>query len=197
MLISENTLYLSKTEAKALLTHASTDIARIHMAAVMIESGSSTRMVATDGHRLAVAECPGQLTHGGLLGREDLERAVKVLGSKEVLAIVPNGGAHMTLGIAYGEGGPVTRGVQVKLLDSNYVPWQQVLPGADKAQKTGVGVLGINADYLGDLGQVAKACGKRNGSVRLCLPQSDLDPVRWECAGNGATWEGCVMPVRL
>lgn len=197
MRIIENVLYLSKVEAKAILAHASLDSTRLHLCGVMVESGSTTRLVATDGHRLAVAECQGQLTHGGVIHREDLERAIKAAGAKETIAVEPNGGEHMTLGVANGEGGPLRAGVKVKLSDVRYPPWRQVLPAADSIGATGVGTIGISADYIGDVGQVAKACGKRNGAVKLCLPANELDPVRWECEGNGASWEGCIMPVRL
>lgn len=197
MLITENILYLSKLEAKAILLHASVDCTRPHLSGVLVESGSSTRLVATDGHRLAVAECQGQLTHGGLIRREDLERAIKAAGAKEVLAIEPNGGSHMTLGVATGEGGALRAGVKVSLADERFPPWRQALPGADKIGPTGAGSLGINADYIGDVGAVAKACGKRNGAIKLCIQAGELEPVRWECSGNGADWEGCIMPVRI
>jgi hypothetical protein len=128
--------------------------------------------------------------------REDLERAIKSLSAKEVIAIEPNGGQYMTIGVANGEGGPLLAGVKTKLSDVNFPPWRQVLPAADTIGETGVGSIGINADYIGDLGAVAKACGKRNGAVKLGFPAKELDPVRWECSGMGANWEGCVMPMR-
>ncbi len=191
MRVVEGVLYLSKADCAALLAHTARDKYLKALNCVKFEAkDDKVHAVATDGHRLVCATCPGQVAGGAVL-REFLERAIRCLVGRELLALrfEPSG---VTIGSAASEDGSLKFGVGFNLADVVFPDWRKVIP---KPSNQGAAVIGLNPALLSAVSLVSKATGRAH--VRFNLPKEELAPIGWEVSGNSSDWTGVLMPARL
>jgi DNA polymerase-3 subunit beta len=120
-------------EPIAIARHAvSTDDTRPHVASVLVElSGTASRAVATDGHRLTIARI------GNVGG--DAVRFLVPRNAAALLAGIPEG-ERVDLEVGGGLLAVTTHGDAVvtltaKLTDAQFPPWEQVVPKDRKAKE--------------------------------------------------------------
>lgn len=166
---------VSVAVAAALAAFASKDATRPHIG-VGIDQGA---LAATDGHRLVLfndAAVRPKLAHehlaqGKVWPRAHVETLVKVAKAQKADTI--------RLELAQAGGG--------------FPPAWQVVPGYGMEARADASI-GVNPDYLADLGKVAKACGSPN--VELAQVKGELDPVGFMVKGHEHTARVVIMPVR-
>lgn len=188
------TLRLTKRDVAALTTFASSDNSRPYLSSVLVEP-SRGRVVSTDGHRLVVATAKdgGHAGESYLVARGEAVKAAKLVDAKSELVI----------SATRGENGDAVVRIQAGTSTASFAaPDAKTFPAIDQilAMRTAergvvADMLGINAEYLNDLLLVQKAAGT-NG-VKLDAWSDELNPVWFEALGFGATWVGCIMPMRL
>ena len=147
-------------EPIAIARHAaSTDDTRPHVASVLVElSGTASRAVATDGHRMTVARignvggdaCKFLVPRNAatlLAGIPEGERVDLEVGGG-LLAVTTHGDAVVTL--------------TVKLTEAQFPPWEQVVP-KDRKAKAQVSCAALSQSVQA----VALAAGERSGGITL------------------------------
>jgi DNA polymerase III sliding clamp (beta) subunit (PCNA family) len=141
----DDTIEITKAEARALLKHASTDETRKHLCSVLFELNGKATAVATDGHRLARCEVENGsgFEWTALVPRTTLEEAAKLASAKVPIRVKPQ---KITVGAA-----TVT---YEERQDVKFPPYQQVIPERSDDPKPGVAV---NTAYLASLDLVGKA----------------------------------------
>lgn len=201
MIFSQNTVSLSKSQLRAIVTHSSGDTTRPHVNAVYFDA-TTLRAVATDGHRLAICEGDGvKGTWTYLMPREAAETALRAKGAETFILDTVRGDvcafdkANRKVGTfeaaqpkhadTKDEKGNVVPGTVFA-----FPPYQQVATaptvGGDRRRQ------GFNAGYLADVALVATAAGSPLLGVMFYPGEGELD------AGIFVTgkWTVYIMPMR-
>lgn len=222
----ESFIEISKSEIKALLAFASKDSTRPHLACVYFaeepEKGSdsidesigriltgSAVAVSTDGHTIikmtsgkrasnvasAFEYLPPECDPGFMVPREDLERVGKMLTNKSHALIAFDLLASGKVATISANGAEMA----IKCVDAKYVPYSQVIPA--KRTKTTSSIcdsVGISTKYLARLELVTDALElSRTCGVKLQLPVTDLDPLRFDAVGHETSAIVVIMPMRI
>lgn len=208
-----NTFVLSKSEIAALVEFASDDTARPALASVMFRNDGHA--VATDGHRLVVAESPfGEKvrpapTADALISADDLAGwgkrlkkgevlALRAAADKWALAVVPERYSVVVdpADVDAWFAAPTFIKGEAPSVDAKFPPYEQVIPAP--GVNTPASSVGFNAAYLAALHTITKASGNdRSNGVTLALG-GVMDPMRADVAGvDGTTFTAIVMPMRV
>jgi DNA polymerase-3 subunit beta len=146
----------------------STDETRFNLSGVYVESAEDgVRMVATDGHRLALIEraLKGvKLAKGVIMPRKGLVEVGKLLEQAEE--------ADLTLVIADKEVRVQTPTVSffMRLVEGDFPDYKQVVPGSTRAT-----VRMNREDFLGALRRIAILASERSHGVKLTLKKGALE----------------------
>lgn len=138
----------------------SSDETRVNLSGVYVERAEKDRLrlVATDGHRLAMITRPveGLLPAGGvLLPRKGVQEIIKMLeNQEEPVALDVHGG------VAYASSGPVE--LSMRLLEGEFPDYKQVVP-ADSERRATIGVEAL----LSALRRVSLVSTERMCGVKL------------------------------
>lgn len=194
---------IPKHDLTGVLAHASKDETRPHLCAVYVEVGASSRLVSTDGHRMALW-CsgplhPSDLATGphetALLTRASVARAHKLIpASGSAIIERAEGERSWSAQPCDRNGVPVGPRIPLDLSTGQFPPWRQVFP-RQRAWSTVTPCARwcVNADYVADAAQFC-ASGKVGGAV--FLPGSDeLDPLLVRSTTEDR-WS-VVMPMRV
>ncbi len=145
----------------------STDETRFNLSGVYLESGDDgLRMVATDGHRLAMIEralkAPA-LPKGVIMPRKGLVEVRKLLEQEE---------AELSLVIAEKDVRVQTPEVAffMRLIEGEFPDYKQVIPGSTRSK-----VRMNREDFLGALRRIALLASERSHGVRLGLQKGTLE----------------------
>ena len=200
MILTNESLSLSRGELAALVGHTSADITRAHLNSVCIDREAG-RVCATDGHRLLVwtgeksagaqallpaAALRGVLAFSTPAARRKSRRVALVplttdltisLGETEATVLLPAG---MRLAIPY------TR-------DAHYPPIDAVVPRykLDDAQS----LAAVNPLYFVEIAKLAKVLCARLPGITVQTGPTDLDPFLVRFCGN-EQWSAVIMPMR-
>jgi DNA polymerase III sliding clamp (beta) subunit (PCNA family) len=185
MIFNNNTVTMTKAEAKAMIEFASEDETRPNLNSIKFEDRGV--VVATDGYRIVVhasQEEPQGCNFGEkLVAREVLEKAVKLTkkGLIEIRFSVDDE-------VRIDAGGSV---FSTEAVDAQYPPYQAVFKSADEKTVQTVGEVGINAAYFEAMELVQSAAEVPTMEVKISDP---LDPIDiWV----GTQWRALVMPARV
>jgi DNA polymerase-3 subunit beta len=147
----------------------STDETRFNLSGVYAESGENgvLRMVATDGHRLAMIERSlkeAKLPRGAILPRKGLAEVRKLLDDAE--------DSELTLTIAEKNARLHTPTVSsfMRLVEGDFPDYRQVIPGSSRAKAR------INRDdFLAALRRTSLLASERSHGVRLHFEKGRLE----------------------
>jgi len=212
---------LTRAELVALMTHASSDITRAHVNSVCFDVGRG-RVVATDGHRLAVClarEAPGPRPDVSyLISLDDCKAAVRSAKQKVHTICFDL--------LKRPEKKDDVCGVEIRIVDTSmypdpfdpsfpdalqvrmrprpvnaqFPPIDQVLRKLPHKGQPATSWYAVNASYLADLAVVVKAgaCNDRCGGVQMFLPEPDdeLGPMLACAKGDDCDWTVLIMPMR-
>lgn len=142
------------------LISVSNDETRFHLNGVLFEcDGARARMVSTDGHRLSKAEATmqgGPVLKAGVIipkkGITEIKRALEPAGGCELA--IPNGGPYVFV-----KTGDIA--LAVKLIDSQFPPYEQVIP------KTNDKVVVVDRNALTEALKRAQLMSSETRGVRL------------------------------
>lgn len=199
---TDPTWILTKAELTALLTFASKDETRVHLNAVCFAPGMG-HAAATDGHRLALAECkPVPSDKQSLLSVADLERAKKAVSKRGEVRITPNCtratvAIHEPFSKNVDAVSPVPSSTSdVALVNATFPPYAQIIT---PDPETSANHVGVNTRYLADLDAIVQACGDGRNGGRLMIGPGELDPIKFRCEAPAlaTTWTAMVMPMRI
>jgi len=146
----------------------SLDDTRSNLAGVYLEKGKKgvMRMVATDGHRLAMIDrkISGELpTEGVILPRKGLAEVAKLLVEQAgpVTIVISGNDASMTLGDCV---------LSMRLVDGNFPDYQQVIPSETNK------LVGVGRDALYQtVKRIAILSSERARGIRLTLKDGSMD----------------------
>jgi DNA polymerase III subunit beta len=145
----------------------STDETRFNLSGVYLESGDGgLRMVATDGHRLAMIEralTAPTLPKGVIMPRKGLVEVRKLLEQEE---------AELSLVVAEKDVRVQTPEVAffMRLIEGEFPDYKQVIPGSTRSK-----VHMNREDFLGALRRIALLASERSHGVRLGLQKGTLE----------------------
>jgi hypothetical protein len=142
-----------------------------------VEQAENPRLIATDGHAMAVIPVQATVEEGGYIPVPALKAARKVKGKGDGILTL-NGAASLPTGESWPREDASLR----------YPAWRQVLPGADR---DGSVKICLNADLLHRL---AEALGSDAITLEL-IPAQPLAPIRVTVAGSQNV--GVIMPIRV
>jgi hypothetical protein len=217
MRVTRTSFEFSKAEARALLSHASPDVDRAHIAGVALDLAAA-RAFATDGHRAVVAQgrpdSPIADARAALtVPRAEWDRALRMVPPRGVLVarLAPDPGADATaLGWPAslvcleardvpGDDGRILAGIQAKAPDALPPPILEVMPQVN-LDVDRVAWATLNVAYLADLALVARAANpdEKHPPLRIYAPTTALDPVAFEFPSkdDSTHWRAVIMPVR-
>ena len=146
----------------------STDETRFNLSGVYLESGDGLlRMVATDGHRLAMIERTmntAKLPKGVIMPRKGLVEVRKLLEDAEE--------SELTLVVADKDVRVETPRVEffMRLVEGDFPDYKQVIPGSTRSK-----VRMNREDFLGALRRIALLASERSHGVKLSLQKGSLD----------------------
>lgn len=156
------------------LTHfsISPDESRAHLSAALLEfDGPTIRMVSTDGHRLSKAERTTQGTSAAASMLIPIRAVHEVRRMAEDIYAASEGERAITIvrsgPTAFFIGGGAT--FSVKLVDAQFPPWRQVIPG-DAARTIRI----ARAALADALKAVSLAASEKIGGVKLSLSEGVL-----------------------
>ncbi|NIR28713.1 MAG: hypothetical protein GWN84_05235 [Gammaproteobacteria bacterium] len=207
---------LTRADVKAILKFASRDETQDNLAGVWIDPARS-RIFATNGHALAVAQCRGDIVSHEpprLVPTAELAAALKHL-KKAVLRVAfaggETGGEHqlsagdrsvvLTIdGKARSGRAPYSLPV-VRCPDVRPPPIDHVIPRVDAATKPRCAWATFNAAYLELAPLVAAAVdedrgGGKVGAIEFWFPEAPLEPAVLLCSSDSVEWTVVMMPVR-
>lgn len=182
------------------------DVTRPHLCAVQFEvHDRRLRLVATDGHTMAVAaplaECEG-VDGSALLRSEHVGELIAAMKCKRSETDQP-----VTMEITSSLDVPVT--VRTAGLEwsrpcsvERYPPWRAVCPDRCNEKDRGAGVFGVDPRYLARAGDSATAFAydpkNRTTGLRMSVPSGVTDPIRldYSCPYTGDLTM-IVMPMRI
>ena len=128
-------MHILRKNLKALLFFAAKNDIRFYLCGIQIKGEF---MVATDGYRLAVCHLPADSGLDIIIGRDDIETALKIDPKNETIEITEN-----TLGrLSY------------KPIDGKFPEWKNVIP--EKGDTTKSSPISMNPKYLADFFAVSK-----------------------------------------
>jgi DNA polymerase-3 subunit beta len=145
----------------------STDETRFNLSGVYLESADDgLRMVATDGHRLAMIERTLKaptLPKGVIMPRKGLVEVRKLLEQEE---------AELSLVVAEKDVRVQTPQVSffMRLIEGEFPDYKQVIPGSTRSK-----VRMNREDFLGALRRIALLASERSHGVRLSLQKGTLE----------------------
>lgn len=146
----------------------STDETRFNLSGVYLESAEDgLRMVATDGHRLALIERAlkaVKLPRGIIMPRKGLVEVRKLLEQAEE--------AELSLVIAEKDARLVAKDVSffMRLVEGDFPDYKQVIPGATRS------TVRVNReDLLGAIRRIALLASERSHGVKLALQKGTLE----------------------
>jgi DNA polymerase-3 subunit beta len=150
----------------------SADESRPHLSSALFEcDGKVIRMVATDGHRLSVAEVPAN----GATARAAMLIPSKAVGELRRMCEEAQAGPDESATVSITQSGPCAfvRGngltFSVKLVGAQFPPYQQVIPkGQDKLATV------TRVAFAEALKAVSVASNERTGGVKLVLTKGNL-----------------------
>lgn len=161
----------------------STDETRPHMCGALLATENGTaRMVATDGHRMAIVERPWNggpaLTPGVLVPRKGLAEIGRLLGSIEANTC--------ELGVHDGRLFVRAAGtlLAVRLTDATFPSWEQIVPKDNERQVVVARAALVEAldrvSLVGRNGQTAVRFDLKKGHLGLAVEDADLGEGREE-----------------
>ncbi len=185
MIFKNNTVTMTKAEARAMIEFASEDETRPHINSVLFEDRGV--VVATDGHRIVVhasQEEPQGCNFGEkLISRKDFENAMS-LAKKGLIAIRFSVDDEIRI-----DAGGST--FSADAVDAQYPQYRHMLPSVAAEAANEVGKIGVNATYLESMTLIQSAAEISTMQVKVLGP---LDPIDiWV----GTQWRAVVMPARL
>jgi len=211
---------LTRAELVALMTHASSDCTRAHVNAVLFDVGRG-RVVATDGHRLAVCEARGapgpRPDVSYLISLDDCKAAVRSAKQKVhtiCFDIVRRPEKKDDVGTVeirivdtsiypdpFDPSFPDALQVRMRPrpVNAQFPPVDQVLRKLPHKGQPATSFYAVNAAYLADLSVVVKAGDNdRCGGVALFLPEpsDELGPMLARVRGHDCEWTVLIMPMR-
>ena len=147
----------------------SSDETRFNLSGVFMINGEggTLRMVATDGHRLAMVDRKlpdARLERGVIMPRKGLAEARKLLDDTE--------DAELTLIVSAKDVRIVMRSVSffMRLVEGEFPDYRQVIPGAPRAQ-----VRANRDDFLAALKRISLLASERSRGVKLHLEKGRLE----------------------
>jgi DNA polymerase-3 subunit beta len=146
----------------------STDETRFNLSGVYLESGEGgLRMVATDGHRLAMIERTLKaptLPKGVIMPRKGLVEVRKLLEQAEE--------AELTLVVAEKDVRVQAEDVSffMRLVEGEFPDYKQVIPGSTRSK-----VRVSREDFLGALRRIALLASERSHGVKLTLQKGTME----------------------
>jgi hypothetical protein len=170
-------MQFSKTAKLEAIVSADKDRGAITHIYLDVEQADNPRLIATDGHVMAIVPVQATVEEGGYVPVPALKAARKVKGKGDgILAL--NGTASLPTGESWPREDASLR----------YPAWRQVLPGADR---DGSIKISLNADLLHRL---AGALGSEAVVLEL-IPAEPLAPIRVTVADSPNV--GVIMPIRV
>jgi DNA polymerase-3 subunit beta len=147
----------------------SADETRFNLSGVFIGSGEqgSIRMVATDGHRLALIDRQvpdAKIERGVIMSRKGLVEARKLLDSAEDAEVT------MTIGEKEVRLSMKTTSFFMRLVEGEFPDYRQVIPGSTRAQARA-----NRDDFLAALRRISLLASERSRGVRLHLEKGRLE----------------------
>lgn len=188
---------------KAVLTFASEDSTRYNLCGVLVEVDAAAkllRLVATDGHALAVVErtvddpaifaAMGERDRSAfILSSDAVTQAIKCAGRSRLpvlleIGIATDGSAGCAAILAF------QARITSCTVDGVFPDWRQVVPA--KSEEASTELFAVNVELFARCGALAKMLGKGAG-VRV-QSNGALKPIRVD-AGHGVY--AAIMPMRL
>lgn len=221
MELQANTLELTRAELKALLAFASTDEARPHLCAVIVEPGACPpRAWTCDGHRAAVCAAQCRDTVGSIertaivVPRAPLDQALRLAGGSGRtirLRIGPREDAPdqgpSTLGAPAGvisvevidgqTGAPTGAAFWTTRTDAVPPPIDNVIPDSDPTPGERAAFVHLEPAYLADMRHVVAAAESDPhphatlAGIRVYSPVDDKSPVTF----TAGAWTAVIMPL--
>ncbi len=183
------TVTIKRAQLRAALIFAADKDIRYYLNGIMLEIDEvkSARLVATDGHRLAVValqDQPGARAGEYLIPRELIKSVKRATRNTSEFIELHIDGERVTIA----EGEAIIAGG--KLLDGKFPDWRRVMPDP----KTMSGAPGVfKASYLGDIGAAAIELGDKFGACPLIQNEPNNSGLAvFESIGLAVV----VMPVR-
>ena len=196
----------------AVMTSASKDETRPHLAAVLVETRPDDgliRFVSTDGHRLTRLDVPA-------FPEWNVDAAELVLPAKKVEALIKAlRGARQSYPepiTVSADGRSVTFRNEVtadvtgfSASDETFPPYEKVIPdytnkpvrSSGRAKAVGGGVpIGFNPAYMADVAKVAKFAAGTSGGVKASFGTS-VDPIRIDLDNGEVSAVVVIMPMRM
>lgn len=215
-LLENNEFQLTRADLKALAAFAGRETDRRYIAGVWIDPARS-RVFATNGHALAVAQCRGDVVSHEpprLVPIEELDAAIKHVGGRDALRIafvggsgsdatqLPAGDRAVVLTVDGSPRRPPYALPVVHCPDERAPSIDQVIPRIDAATKPRAAWATFSGRQLALAGLVADAVdrdGRRTGSegaIEFWPAECPLEPAVLLCAGEHVEWSVVIMPCR-
>ena len=193
----------------------SKDGTRPQLNGVLFEFGRDRlTLVSTDGHRLTKTEAPYHSNapkgprepFDALIRAADAIALLKAVKGTQTQALEPielvKGSGAQTSGKIIADM-PIQGNTLLLTIetDANFPPYEKVIPELRKAELTGTTAIGVNGDYLGDVGKAAKhlASGSKVGRGIRWTVAGERDPIRVELKNIDRMIESVIviMPMRI